>query len=546
MSITGTPAWKALLHHREQTQDLNIQEQFAIDPERLSRFTLSAAGLRLDYSKNRITPDTIDLLIALAEQQQLPNAIDAMFSGQEINNTERRPALHTALRNLSDRPVMVQGQNVMNEVRATLDKLQQFCQRVSDGSFRGYTGKKLRTIVNIGIGGSFLGPRTAANALKPYWQEGYDLKCLANIDASASATLCQQLDPETTLFVICSKSFGTLETLKNAQACRQWFLDSGGQEKDIQNHFVAVTTNIEAATEFGIDADNLFPIWDWVGGRYSLWSAIGLPVALVVGFERFKELLSGAEELDEHFRTAPLAQNLPVVLGLLGVWYHNFFHADSHAVIVYDDSLSDLPSHLQQLDMESNGKRVRHDGIEVDYQTGPIIWGGTGCNDQHAYFQLLHQGTQLVPCDFIMPMQSHYTVEDHHQWLFANFVAQQNALMVGKQESEIRQELEHKDFSSEEIKLLTAHKVIPGNRPSNSITMEKLTPKTVGALIAMYEHKVFVQGVIWDIDSFDQWGVELGKQIGKSVYAAIDSGNTEPFDASSAELIKLFNSSKQF
>jgi glucose-6-phosphate isomerase len=545
MSITGTPAWTALHQHRTQIQDLNILEQFQQDPQRLQRFSLSAAGLHLDYSKNRITPETLELLIKLAEQQQLPDAIRSMFDGEPINITEQRPALHTALRNLANRPVTVQGQDVMADVRATLNQMEQFCQKVADGSFAGYTGKPLRTIVNIGIGGSFLGPRTVSNALKPYWQDGYDLKYLANIDGTAVSTMCETLDPETTLFVVCSKSFGTLETLKNAQACRQWFLASGATEQDIRHHFVAVTTNTRAATEFGIDAENLFPLWDWVGGRYSLWSAIGLSVALVLGFDRFKELLAGAQSMDEHFRSAPLNQNIPVILALLGIWYHNFQDADSHAVVVYDDALSDLPAHLQQLDMESNGKQVQQDGTLVDYKTGPIIWGGTGCNDQHAYFQLLHQGTRLIPCDFIMPLQSHYQVADHHQWLFANFVAQQNALMVGRQEAEVRQELEHKGLSQAEIEALTPHKIIPGNRPCNSITLDKLTPETVGALIALYEHKVFVQGILWNIDSFDQWGVELGKQIGNSIYAAINSGDTNSFDASTAALIQQFKNKQQ-
>ena len=539
-SLTDSPAWQALAAHQADISATHLKDLFQQDPERFDRYSVEAAGIFLDYSKNRMTDETLKLLLQLAEQQGMSQAIEAMFNGTFINGSEDRPALHIALRNRSNRPIEVNGQDVMPEVNATLEKMQAFAKSVHSGEFAGYTGKKLRTIVNIGIGGSFLGPKVVSDSLKPYWQEGYDLKYIANIDGTDVAEVCKTLDPETTLFVVCSKSFGTIETLKNAQAARQWFFDQGGKPEDVKHHFVAVSTNIPAATEFGIDEKNLFPMWDWVGGRYSLWSAIGLPQAIVLGFDNFAKLLAGAHAMDEHFRTAPLKENLPVLLGLLGVWYHNFFGAESHAVLVYDEYLKELPNHLQQVDMESNGKRVDHQGNEVTWQTGPVIWGGTGTNGQHAYHQLLHQGTRLIPADFVMPLTSQNPIADHHAQLFANYLGQQQAMLEGKTEAEVLAELLAKGLSEEKAKELAPHKVIPGNRPCNSILFDLGTPEAVGALIAMYEHKVYVQGTLWQVNSFDQWGVELGKVLGNGVYAALESGDVSKYDASSAALIKKF------
>ena len=539
-SLTDSPAWQALAAHQADISATHLKDLFQQDPERFDRYSVEAAGIFLDYSKNRMTDETLKLLLQLAEQQGMSQAIEAMFNGTFINGSEDRPALHIALRNRSNRPIEVNGQDVMPEVNATLEKMQAFAKSVHSGEFAGYTGKKLRTIVNIGIGGSFLGPKVVSDSLKPYWQEGYDLKYIANIDGTDVAEVCKTLDPETTLFVVCSKSFGTIETLKNAQAARQWFFDQGGKPEDVKHHFVAVSTNIPAATEFGIDEKNLFPMWDWVGGRYSLWSAIGLPQAIVLGFDNFAKLLGGAHAMDEHFRTAPLKENPPVLLGLLVVWYHNFFGAESHAVLVYDEYLKELPNHLQQVDMESNGKRVDHQGNEVTWQTGPVIWGGTGTNGQHAYHQLLHQGTRLIPADFVMPLTSQNPIADHHAQLFANYLGQQQAMLEGKTEAEVLAELLAKGLSEEKAKELAPHKVIPGNRPCNSILFDLGTPEAVGALIAMYEHKVYVQGTLWQVNSFDQWGVELGKVLGNGVYAALESGDVSKYDASSAALIKKF------
>lgn len=522
------------------TQVASLAHLFAEDPQRSYRYSIDAAGILLDYSKNRIDDGVMSDLLTLAEQQGLPDAIAAMFRGDAINNTEKRPALHTALRQPKGYTLPLAGHDIMTDIHATLEKMAVFCAEVHSGTFHGYTGKPLRTIVNIGIGGSFLGPKLVSDALKPYWQAGYDLRYMANIDGTDFAETVKGLDAETTLFVVCSKSFNTLETLKNAEASRQWFYEQGGTPEQVCQHFVAVTTNISAATEFGIAAENLFPMWDWVGGRYSLWSAVGLPQAIVMGFDHFSELLAGARAMDTHFRTAPLSENIPVILGLLGIWYHNFMGADSHAVLVYDTYLKELPNHLQQLDMESNGKRVTKNGTVVTEHTGPVIWGGTGTNGQHAYHQLLHQGTRLIPCDFIMPFSSHNPVSDHHTWLFANFLAQQQALAFGKSEATIMDALLQDGMSQAGAEWLAPHKVIPGNKPSTSILFDKGTPNRIGALIAMYEHKVAVQGTMWGINSFDQWGVELGKVLGEAVFDALNTGDTVAFDSSSAQLIKRF------
>ncbi|MEX1213428.1 glucose-6-phosphate isomerase [Saccharospirillum sp.] len=537
---TQLTTWKKLEEHKAAIADVHMRDLFAEDPQRGPRLTAQAAGIELDYSKNRVTDETLNQLMALARLAKLPEAIDAMFNGDIINRSENRPALHIALRNRSQRPIKVNGEDINETVTATLAKMKAFAESVHSGDFAGHTGKKLRTIVNIGIGGSYLGPKVVSDALKPFWQDGFELKYIANIDGTDVTSVCRDLDPETTLFVVASKSFNTLETLKNAEAAREWFFQQGGKPEQVKHHFVAVSTNIKAATEFGIDEANMFPMWDWVGGRYSLWSAIGLAQAIVLGFDTFEQMLSGAHEMDEHFRTTGLEHNLPVILGMLGVWYHNFLGAEAHAVLSYDESLKDLPAHLQQVDMESNGKAVTQDGRPVGWSTGPVIWGGTGTNGQHAYHQLLHQGTRLIPADFLMPLKSHNPVADHHPWLFANYLGQQQALLEGKTEAEVTAELKAKGLDAAAIAELVPHKVVPGNRPCNSLVFEQVTPQVVGALIAMYEHKVYVQGVIWGVNSFDQWGVELGKVLGNSVFEALETGNTEGYDSSTARLIERF------
>ncbi|MFY0666120.1 MAG: glucose-6-phosphate isomerase [Natronospirillum sp.] len=537
-------AWQALSAHQAELSNQHMRTLFQQDPARSGRFSLAAAGIHLDFSRNRLTDDTLQLLTQLAEQAELQPAIQAMFDGAVINQTEQRAVLHTALRNRSARPVMVDGTDVMPMIRDTLQQMRDFVAAVDSGRFAGYTGKPLRTIVNIGIGGSFLGPKVVSDALKPYWKEGFDLRYIANVDGTDVTEACKGLDPETTLFVVCSKTFSTLETLKNAQAAREWFLGTGATQADVKHHFVAVSTNTKAATEFGISADNLFDMWDWVGGRYSLWSAIGLPQALVFGMDTFEQLLDGAHAMDEHFRTAPLAENMPVILGLLGIWYQNFWGAESQAVLVYDEYLKDFPAHLQQMDMESNGKRVTRDGEAVTWQTGAVVWGGTGTNGQHAYHQLIHQGTRLIPADFIMPLQSHNPVSDHHAWLFANFLGQQQALLEGKTEQEVIAELTAKGMPADAAATLAPHKVIPGNQPHNALTFKRGTPEVIGALIALYEQKVFVQGHIWGINSFDQWGVELGKVLGNAVYEALQSGDTTGYDSSSANMIERFRAAQ--
>jgi len=471
-----------------------------------------------------------------------------MFNGEHINRSEDRPALHTALRNFSDEPVLVAGVDVMPEVRSTLARMKEFCWRIRNQHWRGFSNKPFTDVVSIGIGGSFLGPKLASQALKPYWGKKINCHYLANIDGSNLTEVLQGLNPATTLFIVQSKSFSTQETLSNATECRQWFLDNGGADTDLPRHFTAVTANVEKAQEFGIDPENIFPMWDWVGGRYSLWSAIGLPLMLTIGYENFRQFLMGAYEMDVHFKTAPLDQNMPVIMGLLGVWYNNFFHAQSHAILPYDHYLSGFPAHIQQLDMESNGKSVDIYGRPLNYQAGPIIWGGVGSNGQHAYHQLLHQGTQFAPCDFILPLMSHNAVDHFHDLLASNCFSQSQALMQGKSLQEAVTELKAEGKTQEQIAVLAPQKVIPGNRPSNTLYFDKSTPKVIGALIALYEHKVFVQGQIWGVNSFDQWGVELGKQLGDQVHADLMATPGEKqkndFDASTQGLIDVFRSMK--
>lgn len=538
---TALPAWQALNQHREAMQNFSMREAFNADPQRFSQFTLSSCGLFLDYSKNLISTETRDLLVKLANEVGLKDAIKAQYDGELVNSSEGRPALHTALRRPVGDKLLVNGVNVMPEVHKVLNQITDLVGRIHDGLWRGYTEKPITDVVNIGIGGSFLGPELVSEALLSYAQKGVRCHYLANIDGSEFHELTMKLRAETTLFIVSSKTFSTLETLKNATAARGWYLAQGGSEAELYRHFIAVSSNNAAAVAFGIREENIFPMWDWVGGRYSLWSAIGLPIALAIGMSNFKELLSGAYSMDQHFLTAPFEQNMPVLLGLLGVWYGNFWGAQSHAILPYDHYLRNITKHLQQLDMESNGKSVRQDGTPVTTDTGPVIWGGVGCNGQHAYHQLLHQGTQFIPADFIVPIVSFNPVSDHHQWLYANCLSQSQALMIGKTRAEAEAELRDKGLSEEEVQNLAPHKVIPGNRPSNTLVVERISPRRLGALVAMYEHKVFVQSVIWGINAFDQWGVELGKEMGKAVYQRLTGGTDEPADdASTQGLINYF------
>jgi len=541
-SLTQSAAWKDLQEHYSRISDHHMRDWFNEDPNRFDTFQLEAAGLTLDYSKNRITEDTMSLLLSLAREQDLPAKIGAMFNGEIINRSENRPALHTALRNFGDRDIMVDGENIMPEIRETVHRMEEFCWKIRRNQWRGYTNKPFTDVVSIGIGGSFLGPKLASSALKPYWDSRLNIHYLANIDGSHITEILKRLDPATTLFIIQSKSFGTQETLKNANACRQWFLDNGGTEGDLCKHFTAVSSNVEKATAFGISEENIFPMWDWVGGRYSLWSAIGLPLALAIGIDNFRDLLRGAYLMDEHFRTAPLEHNMPVIMALLGIWYVNFFGVNSHAILPYDHYLRSLPAHLQQLDMESNGKSVTIDGSKVNYNTGPVIWGGVGTNGQHAFHQLLHQGTHFSPCDFIMPMNSHNPIDNFHAMLVSNCLSQSQALLQGKSEDEAIEELVASGMSKAEAMVLAPHKVIPGNRPSNTLYFPKSTPQVVGALIALYEHKVAAQGMLWDVNSFDQWGVELGKKLGNKVLDALESQSApDGFDGSTNGLINAFH-----
>ncbi|MBP0946938.1 glucose-6-phosphate isomerase [Pseudomonas alliivorans] len=539
--VTALPAWQALSEHRKAMQDFSMREAFNADPQRFSEFTLSSAGLFLDYSKNLITTETRDLLVSLANEVGLKDAIKAQYDGELVNASEGRPALHTALRRPVGDKLKVNGVDVIPDVHRVLNQMTELVGRIHDGLWRGYTEKPITDVVNIGIGGSFLGPELVSEALVAYAHKGVRCHYLANIDGSEFHELSMKIRAETTLFIVSSKSFNTLETLKNAQAARAWYLAQGGSEAELHRHFIAVSSNNAAAVAFGIREENIFPMWDWVGGRYSLWSAIGLPIALAIGMSNFKELLSGAYTMDQHFQSAPFEKNMPVLLALLGVWYGNFWNAQSHAILPYDHYLRNITKHLQQLDMESNGKSVRQDGTPVFTDTGPVIWGGVGANGQHAYHQLLHQGTQMIPADFIVPIVSFNPVSDHHQWLYANCLSQSQALMMGKTKSEAEAELREKGMGEDDVQKLAPHKVIPGNRPSNTLVVERISPRRLGALVAMYEHKVFVQSVVWGTNAFDQWGVELGKEMGKAVYHRLTGGTEEPADdASTQGLINYF------
>ena len=542
MTPLNIPEWQSLVRHYSDLKYVSMREQFALDSDRAHHFLVKSGDLLLDYSKNRITIETMGKLVALAESVNMSDWIERMFSGEVINNTEGRAVLHTALRNRSNTPVMVDGEDVMLAVNAVLSQMKKFCDQVHSGEWLGYSGKKITDIVNIGIGGSDLGPAMICDALEPYGIEGISVHFVSNVDGTDLSTTLEKLNQETTLFVVASKTFTTQETLTNAQSARTWFLKSAKQA-DVAKHFVAVSTNSKAVADFGIDTANMFEIWDWVGGRYSLWSAIGLPIALYVGMDNFERLLDGGHEMDNHFRNQPLSENIPVIMGLLGVWYINFFGAQTHAIVPYDHSLARFPSHMQQLDMESNGKVTNREGQRISYKTGPVIWGTPGTNGQHAYFQLIHQGTQLIPVDFVLPVNSHYPECDHQSILLANGLAQSEALMKGKNAEEVRMELLSEGYEGKALEALLPHKIFPGNRPSNTLIFPKLTPEMLGQLVALYEHKVFVQGVIWNINSFDQWGVELGKQLAKAILPDLQGGaEISAHDSSTTNLIKLIRS----
>jgi glucose-6-phosphate isomerase len=543
-TLTSSPAWTALRDHKRAIENVSIRDLFAADPERFTRLSREACGVFVDYSKHRATDETLQRLLALARQQGVEAWRDRMFAGDKaLNGTEQRPVLHVALRNRSKRPILVDGKDVMPAVEAVLAKMRHFTERVRRGAWTGHTGKTITDIVNIGIGGSDLGPVMVTEALRPYWQPGLNVHFVSNVDGTHLAETLKRVDPERALFIVASKTFTTQETLTNATSARAWLLDRLGAGRDaVARHFVALSTNAKAVAAFGIDTDNMFEFWDWVGGRYSLWSAIGLSIATVIGMDHFEELLAGAHAMDEHFRTAPLADNLPVILAMLGVWYNNFFDAETHAILPYDQYLHRFAAYFQQGDMESNGKSVDRSGQRItDYATGAVIWGEPGTNGQHAFYQLLHQGTRLVPCDFIAPIESHHPIGDHHAILLANFFAQPEALMMGKTTEAARAELVAAKVPTERLEALAQHETFTGNRPTTSIMVQKLTPNTLGALIAMYEHKIFVQGIVWDIYSFDQWGVELGKQLASKILPELaGDAPVSSHDASTNGLINRF------
>ncbi len=535
---TKTESWEKLREHHKLFERLHMLDLFRNDPARFDRFSFRFKDILVDCSKNRLTSETLGLLIALAKEVGLPEAIEQMFEGRAINETEGRAVLHTALRNRKGTPIFVNGLDVMPDILAVLAKMREFAGRLSLGSWPGYTGKKITDIVNIGIGGSDLGPLMVTECLKPYWQTDIHPHFVSNIDGTHITETLKGLSPETTLFMIASKTFTTQETMTNALSARQWFLSSGAKPSDVALHFVAISTNSEKVREFGINPDNMFVFWDWVGGRYSLWSAIGLSIACAIGFDNFEELLAGAFEMDEHFRHEPLSANIPVILALIGLWYNNFFGAETEAILPYDQYMHRFPAYFQQGNMESNGKSVDRNGGLIAYQTGPIIWGEPGTNGQHAFYQLIHQGTRLVPADFLAPAISHNPVGDHHRILLSNFFAQTEALMAGKSIEKAAKELEKEGRSPEEVSRLAPFRAFEGNRPTNSILFRKLTPRTLGSLIAMYEHKIFAQGVIWNIFSFDQWGVELGKQLAKKILPELSASDPAiSHDASTNGLI---------
>jgi glucose-6-phosphate isomerase len=539
--LTTSPIWQTLVKHQQEIAQKHMRDMFNDNPQRFEKFSLRFKDILLDYSKNRITEDTLPLLLMLARECHVEQWRDRMFSGEKINFTENRAVLHTALRNRSNKPVLVDGKDVMPDVNRVLAQIRKFTESVRSGEWKGYSGKPITDIVNIGIGGSDLGPFMACVALKPYSGDNLRAHFVSNVDGAQLAMTLQKCNPETTLFVVASKTFTTQETLTNARSARQWFLETAKDERQVAKHFVALSTNATEVKKFGIDTANMFEFWDWVGGRYSLWSAIGLTIALYLGMDNFEAMLQGGFEMDQHFLSTPLETNMPVILALIGIWYNNFFGAQTQAILPYDQTLSRFAAYFQQGDMESNGKFVDREGKGVDYSTGPIIWGEPGTNGQHAFYQLIHQGTKMIPCDFLMPVKTHYPLGEHHEILFSNFLAQSKALMQGKTEAEARAELEASGIHGEELEKILPHKIFRGNRPTNSILFDKLDPKTLGSLIALYEHKIFVQGVIWNINSFDQWGVELGKQLASTILPLLaDKNEVTTNDSSTNGLINYY------
>lgn len=539
---TSTHAWKSLTDLSEEFNTIQIKNLFA-DSDRFQKYSIQFEDVLVDYSKNRVSDDVKQQLLNLASECGLQEAIEAMFTGQTINGTEGRAVLHTALRNRSNTPVFVDGENVMPAINEVLAQMKSFADKIQQGEWLGYTGKPIKHLVNIGIGGSDLGPVMVTEALKPYQHEDLSIYFVSNVDGTHIEETLKQVDPETTLFFIASKTFTTQETMTNAHSARRWFLTHAKDEAAVAKHFVALSTNAQAVAAFGIDTANMFAFWDWVGGRYSLWSAIGLPIACAIGFDNFESLLAGAHSMDQHFRKAEFEENIPVILALVGLWNTNFLGATSEAILPYDQYLHRFAAYFQQGNMESNGKYVTRDGGKVNYATGPIIWGEPGTNGQHAFYQLIHQGTHLIPCDFIAPAISHNPVGDHHIKLLSNFFAQTEALMNGKSLEEVKSEMEKAGKSAEAIEKIAPHRVFEGNRPTNSILVKKITPYTLGQLIAMYEHKIFVQGVIWNIYSFDQWGVELGKVLANAILPELESEEAvTSHDASTNGLINAYKS----
>ncbi len=539
--LTNSPEWNALLEHYESMKDASIADLFAKDEKRFENLSVQQDSMLFDFSKNLITDGTLALLRNLAEKSELPQWIEKMFCGEKINFTENRAVLHTALRNRSGQPVHVDGADVMPRINAVLDKMSDFCERFHSGRTKGATGKRFTDIVNIGIGGSDLGPAMCAEALKPYAKKGLAVHFVSNVDGTHLSEVLKKLNPKTTLFLISSKTFTTQETMTNAHSARDWFLRSGMKEKDISSHFIAISTNEKAVTEFGIGRENMFEFWDFVGGRYSVWSAIGLSLALYVGMDNFLEMLSGAHSMDLHFRSAPFEKNIPMLMGMIGIWYINFFGAKSYAVIPYDQYLDKLPDYLQQLDMESNGKYVNRFGKRTEYSTGAAVFGRAGTNSQHSFFQMIHQGTEMIPVDFIGAARSHNQIGNHHNILMSNLFAQSEALMLGKSADTAREEMLRAGMAEIDIQNLLPHKVFTGNRPSTTILMEQVTPHALGELLAAYELKVFVQGIVWRINSFDQWGVELGKQLASKILPELaPGGQAGQHDSSTSGLIEFY------
>lgn len=540
--INQSPIWQSLNQHKKDIESISLREMFKSDPNRFNQFHIQFNDLLLDYSKHRISKETISLLVKLAKEADVEGWRNRMFEGEKINSTEHRAVLHTALRNQNISPIISDGEDVIPKVKNVLKKMRRFSEEVRSGQWKGFTGKAITSVINIGIGGSDLGPAMVCQALKAYGSKTITPYFVSNVDGADLSQALEKCNPETTLFIIASKTFTTQETMTNAFSARDWFLKAAKDNQHIKKHFVALSTNQHAVSQFGIDTENMFEFWDWVGGRYSLWSAIGLSIALYIGMDGFEDLLKGGFEMDEHFKTAPIEQNIPMMMGLLGIWYINFFNFPTHAILAYDQGLSKLAPYLQQADMESNGKFINRDGEHIDFHTGPVIWGEVGTNGQHAFYQLLHQGTEIVPADFIMPIESQYALgkdgNEHHKILLSNFIAQTQSLMLGKTYNEARTEIEKQGYEGEDIESFIPQKTFEGNRPTSSILFKKLTPKTLGQIIAMYEHKIFTQGIVWNINSFDQWGVEYGKQIAKQVLPKLSEKTpTDNFDSSTNGLI---------